>query len=58
MKLSKDRAGAVKNALVNIYGIDSGRLTVDGKGESEPVSDNNSPAGKAQNRRVEFIKSN
>lgn len=56
MQLSKDRAASVKNALVDIYNIDSNRLTVDGKGESEPVSDNNSPDGKAQNRRVEFIK--
>lgn len=56
MKLSKDRAAAVKNALVNIYNIDAGRLSADGKGESEPVSDNNSPEGKAQNRRVEFIR--
>ncbi|MEM9647801.1 MAG: OmpA family protein [Bacteroidota bacterium] len=56
MKLSKDRATAVKNALVNIYNIDGSRLSVDGKGESEPVSDNNSPEGKAQNRRVEFIR--
>lgn len=56
MKLSKDRAAAVKNALVSIYNINSGRLTVDGKGESEPISDNGSPEGKAQNRRVEFIR--
>ncbi|SHG43434.1 OmpA family protein [Flagellimonas flava] len=56
MQLSKDRAAAVKNALVGIYNIDASRLSVDGKGESVPVSDNNSPAGKAQNRRVEFIR--
>ncbi|MDT0606891.1 OmpA family protein [Croceitalea rosinachiae] len=56
MKLSKDRAEAVKNALVNIYDVDSNRLSTEGKGESEPVADNNSANGKAQNRRVEFIK--
>ena len=56
MKLSKNRAEAVKNALVSVYGIDSGRLTSEGRGESEPVGDNNTPDGKAQNRRVEFIK--
>ena len=56
MKLSKSRAAAVKNALVNVYGVDSGRLTTDGKGELEPVAENSSPEGKAQNRRVEFIK--
>ncbi len=56
MALSKKRAASVKNALVSVYGVDSNRLAVDGKGESEPVADNNSPDGKAQNRRVEFIK--
>lgn len=55
--LSEQRAAAVKDALVSVYGADPGRLTTLGKGESEPVSDNNSPGGKAKNRRVEFIKS-
>lgn len=56
LTLSKNRADAVKNALVSVYGVDSGRLTTEGKGEQEPVADNSSPEGKAQNRRVEFIK--
>nr|WP_299388100.1 OmpA family protein [Allomuricauda sp.] len=56
MKLSKARATAVKDALVSVYGIDAGRLASEGKGESEPVGDNNTPDGKAQNRRVEFIR--
>ncbi|WP_420400780.1 OmpA family protein [Flagellimonas sp.] len=56
MALSKKRAASVKNALVSVYGVNGNRLTVDGKGESEPVADNNSPDGKAQNRRVEFIR--
>lgn len=54
--LSEDRAAAVKNALVSIYAVSADRLEVAGKGESEPVSDNSSPSGKAQNRRVEFVK--
>ena len=54
--LSKRRAEAVKSALVNVYNIDASRLQTDGKGESEPVGDNGSVEGKAQNRRVEFIK--
>ncbi len=54
--LSKKRAESVKKALVSVYGIDGGRLSTEGKGESEPVADNASPEGKAQNRRVEFIK--
>ncbi|WP_190809789.1 OmpA family protein [Flagellimonas sp. S3867] len=56
MKLSQDRAEAVKNALVSVYGISSDRLLSEGKGELEPVGDNNTPDGKSQNRRVEFIK--
>lgn len=56
MALSKNRAEAVKNALVSVYGISPDRLTSDGKGESEPVAENSSAQGKAQNRRVEFIK--
>ncbi|PQV51087.1 OmpA family protein [Jejuia pallidilutea] len=55
LKLSKARAEAVKKALINIYNISANRLETDGKGESAPVGDNNTPDGKAQNRRVEFI---
>lgn len=56
LKLSKDRAESVKDALVSVYGVSTDRLISEGKGESEPVGDNNTPDGKAQNRRVEFIK--
>lgn len=56
LKLSKDRAEAVKNTLVNIYNISADRLTTEGKGETEPVADNGTADGKAQNRRVEFVK--
>ncbi len=56
LTLSKDRAEAVKNALVSIYGAEASRLTTEGKGELEPVVENTSAEGKAQNRRVEFIK--
>lgn len=54
--LSRKRAQAVKTALEQTYSISGNRLTADGKGESEPVAENNSPDGKAKNRRVEFIK--
>ena len=53
--LSEKRAEAVKNALVDA-GIDSSRLTTKGFGESKPMSDNTTSEGKANNRRVEFIK--
>ena len=56
MTLSKQRAEAVKNALVSVYNVDASRLSTEGKGESEPVGDNGTPDGKAQNRRVEFVK--
>jgi len=38
------------------YGIDSARMQTDGLGERHPIASNDSPQGKAQNRRVEFIK--
>ena len=56
MALSKRRADAVKNALVTVYNISADRLETEGKGESEPVGDNSTADGKAQNRRVEFVK--
>lgn len=56
LKLSKQRADAVKNALATIYSIDANRLSTEGKGETEPIAENDNAEGKAQNRRVEFIK--
>jgi len=49
--LSYRRAQTVRDYLVS-KGVDSGRMTVRGYGESEPVADNTTAAGKAQNRRV------
>jgi outer membrane protein OmpA-like peptidoglycan-associated protein len=56
LDLSKRRAAAVKTALVSEFKIDAGRLETDGKGETQPIDKNDTPAGKANNRRVEFIK--
>ena len=56
LDLSKRRASSVKTALANEFKIDAGRMDTDGKGEGEPVDKNETPAGKANNRRVEFIK--
>lgn len=56
MELSKRRANAVKTALSKEFGIAGDRLSAEGKGESEPIDANTTPAGKANNRRVEFIK--
>ena len=55
LKLSQQRADAVKDQLVKM-GVDASRLTSKGYGETKPVSDNSSPEGKANNRRVEFVK--
>src|SRR4029079_12515162 len=56
LDLSKRRAASVKTALVGEFKIDAARLDVDGKGESQPIDKNDTAAGKANNRRVEFIK--
>jgi len=51
LALSVARAEAVANALVE-RGIVSDRLYVLGFGEAQPISDNATQAGKAQNRRI------
>ena len=56
MELSKRRAEAVKAILISEFKIDGSRMQTDGKGESQPVDKNDTPQGKANNRRVEFIK--
>ncbi len=52
-KLSVRRAEAVKAYLVS-KGIDKSRVYTEGKGEKQPVADNKTAAGRAQNRRVEI----
>ncbi|MBS1919850.1 MAG: OmpA family protein [Bacteroidetes bacterium] len=56
LALSKKRAETVKSFLQSEFNIDGTRMETDGKGASEPVGDNKTAAGKAQNRRVEFLK--
>ena len=53
--LSQQRAEAVVKALANL-GVDDFNLKAVGKGSHEPVADNKTEAGRAKNRRVEFIK--
>jgi len=54
--LSQQRASAVKENLSSSFGIEGSRLQTDGKGEAEPAEPNTTAQGKANNRRVEFIK--
>jgi outer membrane protein OmpA-like peptidoglycan-associated protein len=56
LELSKRRAAAVKEALSKEFAIDAKRMETDGKGEGQPAGPNDSPQGKANNRRVEFVK--
>ena len=54
LQLSKDRARAVYDYLV-AQGIDAARLQSEGYGETRPVSSNETPEGRRQNRRTEFV---
>jgi OmpA-OmpF porin, OOP family len=56
LKLSQDRAAAVKAYLVQNHGVAADRLTTAGLGDTKPIADNTSDAGRAQNRRVELVK--
>ena len=56
LDLSKRRADSVKNALVTKFNIATGRLATEGFGATKPLSPNETPQGRANNRRVEFAK--
>jgi outer membrane protein OmpA-like peptidoglycan-associated protein len=51
--LSVDRANSARDYLVS-RGVAAQRIATDGRGEREPIADNTSPRGRAQNRRVEI----
>ncbi len=52
--LSQLRAEAVVDRLVEL-GLDRARFSARGAGESDPVADNGTADGRAQNRRIEFL---
>jgi outer membrane protein OmpA-like peptidoglycan-associated protein len=56
LELSQRRAAAVKSALAGRFAVDSGRLTTAGYGESRPKDRNDTPEGRARNRRVELVR--
>lgn len=56
LKLSQDRAAAVKAYLLQTFAIGSDRLSAVGLGDTKPVGDNKNEDGRAKNRRVELVK--
>ena len=54
--LSEERAAAVRQFLIDTYGVDASRLESQGFGESSPVDTNDTPEGQQNNRRVELVR--
>jgi outer membrane protein OmpA-like peptidoglycan-associated protein len=50
LKLTQERAEAVKQILIKQYGVEADKLTTEGLGETQPIADNGNAEGKAQNR--------
>ena len=57
LQLSQARAEAVKQALVKEYGVGEAQLSAKGYGDTKPAGANKTPEGRANNRRVELVKS-
>jgi len=53
--LSERRAEAVRELLIAHDGVNASQINAVGYGESKPIADNNTEAGRAQNRRVELV---
>ena len=53
--LSQARGNSCRQYLIEKYGIDGNRIIVIGNGPDNPVADNDTPVGKAKNRRVDFM---
>ena len=56
LKLSEKRAQAVKDFFQKEYDIAADRLIVSAYGEYQPIESNETPEGRAKNRRVEFVR--
>jgi OmpA-OmpF porin, OOP family len=55
MKLSQQRAENVVSYLVDNFGIDRSRLSAKGYGSTRRISYNNTPEGRAKNRRIDAV---
>jgi outer membrane protein OmpA-like peptidoglycan-associated protein len=55
LRLSQERADAVRAYLVGKGKVDAARLEAAGYGETRPIKDNATDEGRAENRRVEFV---
>jgi len=55
LALSRRRAEAARQYLIDSFGLDQSRLAAEGKGKSNPVASNDSEAERRRNRRVDFI---
>lgn len=56
MDLSRRRSEAVRAVLVERYGVAAGRLSTRGHGQAVPKDTNETPEGRATNRRVELVR--
>ena len=54
LEISRNRADAVRVYLIDA-GVDPLRVNSDGRGDTEPVADNETEEGRAANRRIEFL---
>ncbi|MCS7086762.1 MAG: OmpA family protein, partial [Bacteroidia bacterium] len=54
LKLSRLRAEAVKNFLIS-KGVPASKMTTVGYGDRNPIASNDTPAGRALNRRIEIV---
>lgn len=55
--LSERRANAVRDVLINEFGVAPNRVRAAGYGESQPIASNNTREGRERNRRVESVMS-
>ena len=56
LELSRRRSEAVRAALVNRFGVSEERLSSSGYGARVPIETNDTPEGRARNRRVELVR--